>query len=218
MKNYARIKDFCILCLLALFCISCDDNETYADQKKAERSNISRFIEKNGINVITEEQFKEQNYTTDVSKNQYVLLANSGVYLQIVEKGCGNKIKNGETVVVLCRFVEKNVETGDYSLTNNTNFDSRFVDKMTVTNSSGTFTGSFISTTQSLLAYTYGNGSTYVPSGWLIPLTYINIGRPEKEDDSIAKVNLIVPHTQGHPVATSEVTPYFYSLSYERGI
>ena len=40
-----------------------------------------------GISIISEKQFLERNYTTDVQKNEYVYLAESGVYLQIVRKG-----------------------------------------------------------------------------------------------------------------------------------
>ncbi|MBR4601936.1 MAG: DUF4827 family protein, partial [Prevotella sp.] len=46
----------------------------------------------------------------------------------------------------------------------------------------------------------------------------IKIGRPENSEDEIAKVNLIVPHTQGQSYASSEVIPFFYTITYERGI
>ena len=60
-------------------------------------------------------------------------------------------------------------------------------------------------------------GSTAVPSGWLVPFTYINVGRQTSENDEIAKVKLIVPHSQGQSNASSNVYPCFYVITYERG-
>ena len=60
-------------------------------------------------------------------------------------------------------------------------------------------------------------GTTAVPNGWLVPLTYINIGRPSEPGDQIAKVNLIVPHTQGQYYASANVYPCLYNITYERG-
>lgn len=194
---------------------SCDDSETYADQKDKERAAINKFLRDSSINVITEAQFREQDSTTDVSKKQFVLLQSSGVYMQIVRKGCGSKIKSGETATVLCRFTERNLLTDSIQLTNDILSFASIVDKMSVTKTSGTFSASFISD-QSLMASAYQ--STSVPSGWLVPLSYVNIGRPEKDGDEIAKVNIIVPHTQGHQYASSGVYPCYYTITYERGL
>jgi len=206
------------LAVVAFFAIvaavSCDDTETYAEQKDRERAAINRFIADSAITVINEAQFQAQNYTTDLAKNEYVLMQKSGVYMQIVREGCGDKIKEGETTTVLCRFTERNVLTDSLQLTNDILSFSSVVDKMSVTNNSGTFTASFISG-QSVMASFYG--STSVPSGWLVPLTYIKVGRPAALGDEIAKVKLIVPHTQGHQYASAGVYPCFYTVTYERG-
>ena len=215
MKIYSNLVTLSLWSLLCLFFMSCNDSETYADQKDAERSDINAFIAKRGIQVISESQFKAQNYTTDVSKNQYVLIESNGIYMQIEDNGKGEKIKNGETSRILCRFTERNVQADTLTLTNIAYGESRYVDKMTVTNNNGTFTGSFISVSESLLAGVYGSGSTAVPAGWLTPLTYITPGR---KDEDKAKVNLILPHGQGHAVATANVRPYFYTITYQRGI
>lgn len=66
---------------------SCNKSETYADQLERENNAINAFIVKKGINVISEGQFASQGNTTDVTKNQYVHFSNTGVYMQIVEKG-----------------------------------------------------------------------------------------------------------------------------------
>ena len=58
---------------------ACDKTESYAEQKEKERETIRQFIAKSSITTITEAEFAQQNYTTDVAKNQYVLFTNSGV-------------------------------------------------------------------------------------------------------------------------------------------
>ena len=211
MKNIL----FSMLALIAaMVAIGCDDTETYAEQKDKERAAINRFISDSSITVINETQFKEQGYKTDLSKNEFVLMQKSGVYMQIVREGCGENIKKGETATVLCRFTERNILTDSLQLTNDILSFSSIVDKMTVTNTSGTFTASFISG-ESVMASFYG--STSVPSGWLVPLSYIKIGRETSADEEIAKVNLIVPHTQGHQYASSGVYPCYYTITYKRG-
>lgn len=211
MKNLV----FAVIALMAVITIaSCDDTETYAEQKEKEQSAINRFIRDSAINVITESQFQEQGYQTDLSKNQYVLMKTSGVYMQIVREGCGDKIKDGETTTVLCRFSERNILTDSLQLSNMVQSFHYIPEKMTVSNTSGTFTASFISGS-SLMYVAYS--STAVPSGWLIPFTYIKVGRPESATDEIAKVNLIVPHNQGQSYATSNVYPCFYQITYQRG-
>jgi len=201
--------------MAAVLAASCDDTETYAEQKEKEQTAINRFIRDSAITVITETQFKEQGYKTDVAKNQYVLMKTSGVYMQIVREGCGEKIKDGETVTVLCRFSELNILTDTVQLSNMVQRFHYIPEKMTVIDNSGTFTGMFISGS-SLMSYAYS--STAVPSGWLIPFTYIKLGRPETADEEIAKVNLIVPHNQGQSDATSSVYPCFYQLTFQRGL
>ena len=196
--------------------VSCDDDETYADQKERERDAINAYIVKEGINVISEAQFANQGNTTDLEKNEYVLFETTGVYMQIVREGCGEKLKNGETATVLCRFDERNLLTDTLQLSNNNLYWSAIVDKMTVNNTSGTFTAWYDSSSSLMYSY-YGGGSTSVPSGWLVPLTYIKVGRPSTPDEKIAKVNIIVQHTQGHYYASMNVYPCLYTITYERG-
>jgi hypothetical protein len=190
--------------------------ETYAEQIKKENNAINKFIKDKGIKVISETEFAQKDSTTDVSQNEYVLIKSSGVYMQIVRKGCGEKIKNGETVTVICRFTETNIMQDKEVLDNaHSYYYATLPDKMSVKNTSGTFSASF-DPMSSLMYETYRSAS--VPAGWLTPMTFIKIGRPEKAEDEIAKVNLIVPHTQGQSYASSEVIPFFYTITYERGI
>ena len=194
---------------------SCNKYETYAEQKDKERNAISQMIRDSSMTVISESQFRSQDSTTDVSKNEWVLFESNGVYMQIVRKGCGQQLKNGETATVLCRFTEKNLLTDSLILTNDVRYYAPIVDKMSVTRSSDTYTASFIAGS-SLMYSRYGTAS--VPAGWLVPMSYIRLGRREKEGDEIAKVKLIVPHTQGTQMATTNVYPCYYVITYERGI
>lgn len=195
---------------------SCRDHETYADQKKKEVSAINKFIADSMVNVISETVFFAQGTTTDVEKNQFVLFESSGVYMQIIREGCGEKLKDGETATILCRFTERNLLLGADSiqLSNEVLRYAWLPEKMSVKNTSGTFSGSFVKG-QSLMYTVYNNAA--VPAGWLVPLPYINIGRPANEGDETAKVRLIVPHTQGHENASLGVYPCLYDITYERG-
>ena len=192
---------------------SCSDSETYADQKKKERSAINSYIAKNGIKVISEDEFFKDSLT-DTTKNEFVLFESSGVYMQIIRKGCGEKIKDGENATVLCRFTERNLMTDSLQLSNDIISYASLVDKMNVKRNSGTFTASF-DASSSVMYSVYG--STSVPSGWLVPLAYIKLGRPASENDQIAKVRIIVPHAQGQQYAVQGVYPCLYDITYERG-
>ena len=136
-----------IMTLVAVMALAaCNDGVTYADLKKKERNAINRYITSHKIQKITEAEFEKKGFVTDTTKNEYVLFESTGVYMQIVRKGGGEKLKDGETATVLCRFKEYNILEGDSALqlTNITQYSWQ-VDKMSVKNTSGTFTGSFIS-------------------------------------------------------------------------
>ena len=84
---------------------SCDDNKTYAEMKEEEREAIKRFIELNNIKVIDEQQFEEQDSMTDVSKNEYVLFAESGVYMQVIDRGNGELLEDNTNTEILARYL-----------------------------------------------------------------------------------------------------------------
>lgn len=202
---------------------SCNDYETYADLKEKEQDAISNFISREGIQVIDESTFKNQGETTDTTRNQFVHMSRTGVYMQIVRKGCGSPLEDKKSISLLCRFMEKNLLTDSILIRNDQKSSfyvtslgryidtSQYVDKMYVTRNGTTITAMF----ESGMMQTY-HSSTSVPGGWLVPLNYINVGRPEKEGDQIAKVRLIVPHSQGTADASSTVFPCYYEISYER--
>ena len=190
---------------------SCNDYETYGDKKEKERNAISKFISDYSIIVIDEDQFIRQGYTTDTTRNEFVKLNKSGVYMQIARPGCGEKLKDGETANICCRFREFNIEGDTATLRNNTDIYAARVDVMRVTNTSGTFSGSF---TQGIMLSVYGTAS--VPAGWLVPFSYIKVGRAKTLTDEKAKVRLIVPHSQGHTIAAQDVLPFYYEITYEK--
>lgn len=209
-----RIQYIILLFLGLSFLWSCNDTETYAERKAKEREAIGKYIADSAVNVISEAKFKANGYKTDVSKNEFVLFESNGVYMQIVRQGCGEKLKDGETAYVLCRFTERNLLTDSIQLSNDVLAYSSLVDKMNVKRSLGTFTASFV-TSSSVMYSVYGSAS--VPSGWLVPLAYIKLGRPATADEKIAKVRIIVPHSQGQQYAMQSVYPCLYDITYERG-
>lgn len=199
-----------IIAAVAVFA-SCNDYETYSDMKEKERNAISKFIADSSIMVISEDQFVQQGYKTDLKRNEFVRLDKSGVYMQIVREGCGEQLKDGESANICCRFKEFNIQADSVTLRNNTDVYADYVDVMRVTRNSGTFTAYF---TKGLMTTIYGSSS--VPPGWLVPLTYIKVGRQKSMTDEISKVRLIVPHSQGHATASSNVVPYYYEITFQK--
>ena len=188
--------------------VACNDYETYGDKKEKERKAIRKFIADSTITVISETQFHQQGNVTNLEKNEFVYMDNTGVYMQIVDEGCGTALRDGETSDLLVRF-EETCLLDSLALFNDLNpFD---VDVMHVTRSGNTYTASF---TSGLWVSTYN--SEVVPAGLLVPFSYIKVGRPRTADDKIAKVRLIVPHSQGHTMASSYVYPYYYVMTFQR--
>lgn len=213
-----------LLLVVAFSYMSCENYETYADKKEKERDAIDNFIRREGISVITDAEFKAHGNTTDVSKNQYVRFDRNGVYMQIVRQGIGSIIEENQTVNILCRFYEKNIMTDSilvrnddvaWLTRNNITYNvADYLDKMTCVRQGTTITASFVTG----MMYMF-HSSASVPAGWLVPLNYVNIGRPDPgtdDEEEVAKVRLIVPHSQGTADASSSVYPCFYEITYER--
>ena len=185
---------------------ACNHYETYGEKKDKERDAIQRLIADSAFTVISQAQFEAQGNTTDVSKKEFVYLNNTGVYMQIVRPGCGSPVQEGKNTLLM-RFLEINIMENTYI---NNDTSPYIVDKMYVTKTGTTLEATFSS---GLLYSRYGAS---VPAGLLVPLNYINVGRPQAADEEIAKVRLIVPHTQGHTLATQNVAPYFYEITFQR--
>ena len=209
------MKKLLLIMIAAIMVLaSCNDYETYGDQKEKERNAISKFIADSSITVISEDVFVQQGYKTNLSRNEFVKLDKSGVYMQIVRQGCGTKLQDGETAYLVCRCREFDMTNDTVRVITNVSYAAACPDVMRVSCTSGTFTASFTKAVAYNMCYVYGTPA--VPAGWLVPLTYVNVGAPQSETDEIAKVRLIVPHTQGNSSAIQNVTPFFYDLTYQR--
>ncbi len=230
MKNFL----FAMIAFAAVFSFAaCNDSETYKDKRDRELDSISSFLRKENIKVISEDEFtrrwNDNQRLTDTAKNnnEWVLFNSNGIYMQVIDQGCGDYIKKGETADVLVRFDEYNLSYAAemsnkcLTLSNNVPAYSYYVDKMSVTNTSGTFTGSFVNPKASLMALTYNSSytgiSSTVPSGWLIPFSWVKIGRPKTDDDRIAHVRLLVPHSYGTTSASGSVQACVYDMTLQKG-
>ena len=138
--------------------------------------------------------------------------------MQIVREGCGSSLADGESTKLVCRFSEFSILDDTTTICNN-NAELAIYGKsvvgmpeiIQVSRSSGSYTASF----ESGVMYT-AYGSSSVPAGWLVPLSYVKVGRPQSPSDQSAKVRIIVPHSQGHATASSNVAPYYYEITYQR--
>ena len=224
------MKRYIVLCLAmvvtALAVVSCGQSDTsYAEQKKRESKAIDSFLKRDvvivhdgdtllnigKINPISEEEFVNQDSTTDLERNEYVRFERIGVYMQIVRKGTGSYIGRNETRQVSARFWEYNILGDSLQLSNVNGVYIANPEVMNISNNYGTFSGSYetSSSTGSLIYNTYGSSS--VIAGWLAAMPYLRLGRQNGEE-GVAKVRLIVPHSQGQVHATTNVYPCFYEL------
>ena len=198
--------------IVMLTTIACNDYETYGELKERERDAIEKFISDSSFVIISEDQFHNQGDKT-LGNKQFVILDKSGVYMQILNIGSGETIKDGETMNILCRFSEKAI----LDTTSINNLTGTYVftpDLMCVTRTGSTYTAYF-SERRGLMCVTYG---TSVPEAWLAPLQYVKLGRLTSATDDKARVRLIVPHSQGTTNnAKANVKPYFYDITFQRG-
>ena len=188
------------------------EEDSYQTKLEKERTAIHDYIQRNNIKVISEEEFLANGKTTDVAQNEYVFFEGNGIYLQIVENGCGEPIANDETCSVLCRFNEWNIMGDSLQLSNTSVAFAVMPDIMNVVKHRDEVSGSF---TEGLMQSFYG--STSVPLGWLFPLKYVNLGRMQTENDKLARINVIVPSSAGQHDAAERVYPTMYNLTFQKG-
>lgn len=204
MKNW--LIYVMLLPLMAIFLTACEDEVSYSDMKDKEQDAINKFMTIDGVCVISQAQFVLQNYTTNVDRNEYVLL--DDVYVQFVKNPFdaqdARRIEDGESMNLLVRYTEYNVMEGSILSTNEQEQDA---DEMTVTNDSGSFTAALSS---GVMVNQYGTSA--VPSGWLVVMPYLYFTRSTA---NLAEVNLIVPHTAGTSLAATYVYPCFYNITFQ---
>ena len=196
---------------LGLFFGSCSNSKTYAEMKKEEKQAIQRFIDLQGIKVISEKEFLAQDTTTNVDENEYVLFSESGVYMQVSQRGNGEILEDGR-YEMLARYLECEINDDgslDTLTLNNIMNVSVNPDEFTLTVSGTSYSASF--STGMMASYW---SSTSVPSGWLVPFKYIKPGRTIA---GRSKIKLIVPHSEGTSNASMYVMPCYYDIIYQRG-
>lgn len=228
-KIYNSLASILMLGIVSPIFCACEDEDTYAEMRKTEGAQISNFLNygtkvvdketgditlevKAPIKVISETEFYANDTTTNVADNEYVLLAGSGVYMQILREGTGERLQDGESATVICRHLEFNI-AGDSIQSSNLESAATeiYPDRMTVQKNYGTITASFSS---GLMSNLYGSS---VPSGWILPLQFIKLGRQSSPDREVAKVRIIVPSTEGQKDAMNGVYPCFYEITYTKG-
>lgn len=208
------------VCALSLGFQSCDDGKTYAEMKEDEADAINSYISQNDIRVISEAEFAAQD-SVNLEENEYVLLEESGVYMHVSCRGNGKEVLQDGTYDVTARFLEVALQTrdemfsaGDTLMANMHVLNPDYYingEEFTLTISGGSYSASF---TRSDEYSMYGRyGTVAVPSGWLIPLRYLKPSRTTNSDE-IARVKLIVPHSEGTSTAQQYVYPCYYEITY----
>ena len=145
-----------------------------------------------------------------------------GVYMHVDNRGPGKEVLGDGAYEMVARFVEIALQTrsdlgftaGDTLLANfhvsNPSYTIKGEDfKLTISGES--YSASFTRNDSYSMYGMYGTQS--VPSGWLIPFRYLTPGYTTSSE-KIARVKLIVPHSQGTSSATQSVYPCFYELTY----
>lgn len=210
---------FFVVCTMVLGLQSCNNGKTYAEMKEEEADAVERFKTKLtdsiGATFISESQFIAQDSVT--GENEFVLLDESGVYMNIKYRGDGEVLKDG-TYDILSRFVEQIVKDegtlkascGD-TLAINWGIYSEYngPEEFKVTISGNSYSGSFTGNSAMYTMYS----TVAVPSGWLLPLRFLKVGRTT-DSKKIARVRLIVPHSEGSSWAMQYVYPCYYEITY----
>lgn len=199
-----------VLAGLGVMSQSCNNGKTYAEMKEEEREAIQRFIELNEIKVIDEDQFAEQDSATNVAANEYVLFEETGVYMQVVERGNGESLEDGRHEILVRYLEEQIVEDGTTDTLSLNTISNLYAhpDEFILTKQDNQLSASFSANG----AMYDTHGSAYVPSGWLLPLNYLKVGR---EISGRSKIKLILPHSQGTSTASGQVIPCYYEITYQ---
>ena len=202
-KNIFRTIAMMFISLIYVSLCGCNKTVTYAELLEQERESISKFLKYGGIYTSDLPDDVSQilaSGTPNVISNQvpFYKLQND-VAMQVVSKGNGRKIKEGERVYF--RFLRVNLNNwsdgpynmnmfdinyggvGNYYYTDINDFYFDYVNDHNVTVSQ---------------YYTYGLGIEY-------PLEYLY---------DKAKVYLVVPSKVGFSESVSSVVPYLYYIEY----
>ena len=212
-----------LIYVLTLGLQSCNNGKTYAEMKEEEADAINKFILENDIKVISEKEFIENDTIT--AENEFVLFDKSGVYMNIQYRGDGEILKEGR-YNISSRFIEicikdvsdMGITAGD-TLTSN-RYSPYSENFLLVIGSGGSYKGTIGGSNgkdlaQSAMYEAYSTSA--VPNGWLVPFAYLKMKSyiSAAPSDKIARVRLIVPHSEGTSYATQYVYPCYYEITYD---
>lgn len=200
---------------------SCNNGKTYAELKEDEENAIQRFIAEKDIKVISEDEFLKDTVTS-VEDNEFVYLEKNGVYMQILERGEGEVLGDGR-YDISTKFVEMFIDNREISGTQfnsgdtlATNIYSPLTECLLLTVSGNSFQGQFTSNDKTSYIMPQYYSSQAVPSGWLIPFSYLKMKRyiSAQPSEKWVRVKLIVPHSEGTSTAMQSVYPCYYEITY----
>lgn len=184
-----------LICFIIGLCVvfaACSSSETYADKLKNERKNISRFINEHNIVVLNQYPasgvFKENEYFRDPL---------TGVYINVIDSGNGNRASASKRSEVNVRFDgAMTLPTADSDTTSN--------------NVAG----------MQPISFTYGIVATYSNSNQGFPEYYYlstGITAPLQYVGENARVRLIVPFASGSTYQVAIFRAMYYTqLHYTR--
>lgn len=178
---------FALMALVILF--SACGSETYADKLKKEKKAINRFIDAQGIKVLSE-------YPSDnvFAENEYYKDPDTGVYFRVIDPGNDEKPSKERKTDIYLRYNNIiNLLTGD---------------TVVKSNQQGLY-----------MTFKYGVPSTYTNSGTSTQLySFLSQACVIPLDHDLgnnAKVSLIVPFSSGSTSQQASYIPLFYeTLSY----
>lgn len=209
-----------LIYVLTLGLQSCNNGKTYAEMKEEEADAINKFILENDIKVISEKEFIENDTIT--AENEFVLFDKSGVYMNIQYRGDGEILNEvGREYYISSRFIEicikdvsdMQITAGDTLISNRYSpYSENFKLKIA---SAGAYSASFTDQAQSAMYEAYSTSA--VPNGWLVPFAYLKMKsyNTPPPSEKIARVRLIVPHSEGTSLATQYVYPCYYEITYD---
>lgn len=164
-----------LVCFIIGLCVAfgaCSSTETYADKLKNERKNIARFINENNITVRSD-------YPASgvFAENEFFRDPLTGVYMNVVDSGNGNRASTVKRSLVNVRFSgAMTLPTSESDTSTNNNLGSQPM----IFNYG--IVSTYTSVNQNLPDY------FYLSTGITAPLQYVGEG---------ARVRLIVPFASG---------------------
>ena len=199
----SKILNIFIILSLMLSFVSCKKTQTYAEMLEQEEESIQKFLESGGryTAAIPSDisQIAASGNRDEISSSVPFYELPNGVYMQVIDKGNGRKIKEGERVIF--RFLRINLNTwAAYPYTI----------KMFDVNKGGT--GNFYYTNVDDFYFDYSPNYSISLSPYY---TYgLGIEYPLPHLSDRAKVYCVIPSKVGFAESVSSVVPYLYYIEY----